>query len=143
MSNRLTIPDAQTRLDVEAIVRQLPPGALVIAGVETPVPEAVSEAIRTLLHDVAAGHSVHIRPNDGEVSPNEAAAMLGMSRGTVTRLMATGALPFRLVGTHRRIPTAAVLEHERRIAAFHEMVRLDQEMGLYDLPPMHEVERAP
>ena len=54
--------------------------------------------------------------------------------------MDEGVLPFRQVGSHRRIPAAAVvtLALEMRAkadAAMNELVKLSQEMGLYEMDP--------
>ena len=47
--------------------------------------------------------------DDAEVTPEDAARILGISRPLVRRLMDVGALPFRRVGAHRRIRLADVL----------------------------------
>jgi excisionase family DNA binding protein len=44
------------------------------------------------------GHEVVITHGLREVTPTEAAAMLGMSRAQVRKLMNEGKLPFRMVG---------------------------------------------
>jgi excisionase family DNA binding protein len=54
---------------------------------------------------------------DDELTPQEAAAELRMSRPTVIRLIDKGALPARMVGTHYRLPRAAVLAYRDRNAA--------------------------
>ena len=48
------------------------------------------------------GEKVAVLAEDREVSPNEAAAILGMSRPLVVHRMDVGDLPFRYVGKHRR-----------------------------------------
>jgi excisionase family DNA binding protein len=50
---------------------------------------------------------------------NEAAALLRVSRSTMKRLLATGAVPAFHVGTHVRVPTAGIEQYllERRIGA--------------------------
>lgn len=40
---------------------------------------------------------------EDEISPNEAARLLGMSRQTVTNLIGRGTLPYRKVGAHHRL----------------------------------------
>ncbi|MDA8033706.1 MAG: helix-turn-helix domain-containing protein [Actinomycetota bacterium] len=62
---------------------------------------------------------------DDEVTPAEASRILAVSRPMVLRWIANGELPDRLVGTHHRIPRAAVLELvERRAAAGRAVVAL-------------------
>jgi excisionase family DNA binding protein len=66
-----------------------------------------------------------------EVTPAEAAKLLGMSRPQVRKLIDEG----RLVGTHHRIPVAAInafldVESKRQHAAMAELVALQNELGL-------------
>lgn len=76
------------------------------------------------------------------MTPVQAAEFLNVSRGFVAKLMDEGKLPFHQVGSHRRIPGAAVAAYKaaqevRSRAAMAELVRLSQEMGGYDdEPPM-------
>jgi excisionase family DNA binding protein len=72
-----------------------------------------------------------------EVTPTEAAAMLGLSRPQVRELMERGALPFRMVGAHHRIRVADVerfheAERKRRRAAMSRLTELENELGLFE-----------
>ncbi|SER66479.1 helix-turn-helix domain-containing protein [Corynebacterium cystitidis] len=49
------------------------------------------------------GIGVDVLSSDAELTPNEAAHLLKVSRPHLLSFMDTGALPFRRVGTHRRI----------------------------------------
>jgi excisionase family DNA binding protein len=82
------------------------------------------------------------RPLPAEMTTTRAADFLDVSRPFVVKLVKRGELPCRVVGTHRRIPTAALLEYREKMfrrarQAADEMARLSQELGLYDLegPP--------
>ena len=50
----------------------------------------------------------------------EAATMLGMSRPTLMKLVDVGAVEHVRVGTHRRIPMRAIVEHQRQRQMEHE-----------------------
>ena len=70
-----------------------------------------------------------------EVSPTEAAAMMGMSRTQLHKLLADGTLPYRMVGTHHRIRLDAVnrwleIEDARQEKAMAELRALQNELGL-------------
>jgi excisionase family DNA binding protein len=83
----------------------------------------------------ANGQQVIVTRGLREVSPSEAAMMLGMSRPQVRKLLDEGVLSFRLVGTHHRIPAAEVqaflrAERERRRSAMADLVALQNELGL-------------
>ena len=59
------------------------------------------------------GDSVALVSEESELSPAEAARVLGVSRQYVDRLVATGVLPARRLpqSRYRRIPARAVLAH--------------------------------
>lgn len=85
------------------------------------------------------------KPLPAEMTTTQAADFLDVSRPFVIKLIKRGELPCRMVGTHRRIPTAALRSyHEKMLRraseAAAEMTRLSQEMGLLDLvgPPPKE-----
>ena len=80
----------------------------------------LGHALRAVLEDVAAGQAVVIlRPNQ-EVTPAEAAKVLGVTRQFVDRLCAEGVLAFRRLpaSRHRKILLSDVLavaaERDRR-----------------------------
>ena len=103
------------------------------------LPPHMAEVIRQVLVNLAAGRDVAVSERREEVTPNEAAEFLNVSRPYIVKLLDEGVLPFREVGTHKRIPYAdlAAYKHEQRArsrAAMTELVRLSQEMGLYDSP---------
>lgn len=50
----------------------------------------------------------------------EAAAMLGMSRPTLMKLVDAGEVEHVRVGTHRRIPMRAILKYQRQRQAVHQ-----------------------
>jgi len=67
----------------------------------------------------------------------EVAKLLNVSRPFVIKLLETGEIPFRKVGTHRRVRLVNVLEYRDRQdaianAALDNMVRQAEEHGLYD-----------
>ena len=54
------------------------------------------------------------------LTSTEAATMLGMSRPTLMKLVDAGAVEHVRVGTHRRIPMRAIVEHQRKRQMEHE-----------------------
>lgn len=68
-------------------------------------------------------------------STQEAADLLNVSRPTLIQMLDQGLIPYRKVGTHRRIPFVKAIEYKRkleseRLAALAELVAYDQEIGL-------------
>jgi len=84
---------------------------------------------------MASGNAVRLIPHHAELTTQEAAELLNVSRPYVVRLLDDGRMPFHKVGTHRRVLFKDVMaykaEHGRaRRAALKELSRLDQELGL-------------
>lgn len=81
-----------------------------------------------------------LRPLPKEMTTTQAAEFLDVSRPFIIKLTQRGELPFRKVGQHRRIPSAAVLAyrekmfHQARRAA-DEMAQLSQDAGLDEQEP--------
>jgi hypothetical protein len=71
-------------------------------------PEAASP-IEALLGHLSQGERVAVLTEDQELSPNDAASILGVSRPLVVHRMDSGDLPFRYVGKHRRATLRNVL----------------------------------
>ena len=81
------------------------------------VPASAAALIGTLLDHLYRGERVAVLSEDQEVTPNEAGAILGVSRPLVVHRMEIGDLPFRLVGKHRRTRLKDVLELKDRLDA--------------------------
>jgi hypothetical protein len=71
------------------------------------LPPEAALLIEALLGHLSQGERVAVLTEDQELSPNEAASILGISRPLVVHRMDVGDLPFRYVGKHRR----AMLKH--------------------------------
>ena len=104
-------------------------------GTELPLSEQVYELMRRLLIDLAQNRPVAIVPLDHELTPNQAADILNASRGTVLRLIETGDLPARMVGSHRRVRLEDLLAYKTKSDAAYEksmddLVAIEQELGL-------------
>lgn len=81
------------------------------------MPKEVLHILQTVCGRLAKTGDVLMLNKDAELSPEQAAKILGISRPMVYHRMDTGRLPFRPVGTHRRVLLDDVLklrEFERR-----------------------------
>ncbi|WP_321916658.1 helix-turn-helix domain-containing protein [Paraburkholderia sp. J11-2] len=87
------------------------------------------------LAEIGKGNAVSIIPIHAELTSQEAADVLNVSRPYLIQLLDKGEIPFRKVNTHRRIRYDDVMAYKNRVdadrrAALEELAALDQEMGL-------------
>ena len=75
------------------------------------MPRQALVLLRAALEHLAQGHAVTVTPYLEEVTPRQAAELLGVSRPYVMKLLHQGALGHRRVGAHHRIPLKQVIAH--------------------------------
>ena len=103
--------------------------------VEIQLPAIAVKLLVELLSQVGQGHSVTLVATHGEMTTQEAADLLGVSRPFLVGLLDTGAMPSRRVGSHRRVKTTDVMAYRessrrRRRVALDELAREAQELRL-------------
>jgi len=64
-----------------------------------------------IVHQLQAGNGVSVVPMHAELTTVEAAEMLNVSRPHLIKQLHLGALPFRMVGTHRRVRLVDLLAY--------------------------------
>jgi excisionase family DNA binding protein len=99
------------------------------------IPAAAFRLLVTILAEMASGNAVRLIPHHAELTTQEAAELLNVSRPYLVRLLDEERIPFHRIGTHRRVLFKDVMayraEHRRaRRSALDELTRLDQELGL-------------
>lgn len=87
------------------------------AGQTVSLPPDAAALIEALLGHLLEGDRVAVLTEDQELSPNDAASVLGVSRPLVVHRMEIGELPFRYVGKHRRAKLRDVLDLKSKIDA--------------------------
>ena len=80
---------------------------------EVAIPAPVVPALIAAVRLVAEGHAIDVLPADAEISAQEAADILKVSRPYLLNLVKKGVLPYRMVGAHHRIPMSAVIAYKR------------------------------
>lgn len=89
------------------------------AGVSHPVHLPVS-ALRLLvdvLTEIGKGNAVSVIPIHAELTTQEAADVLNVSRPFLVQLLERGEIPFHRTGTHRRVRYADVMAYKSQIDA--------------------------
>ncbi len=95
-------------------------------------------AVRLLLRgleELALGNAVTLIPVRAELTTQEAADMLDISRPSLIQLLDERKIEYRRVGTHRRVRFDSLMKHKReadaaRRAALAELAAYDQELGI-------------
>jgi excisionase family DNA binding protein len=90
--------------------------------VETVVPREAFELFLEVLGQLASGNAVTIVPVHAELTTQQAADLLNVSRPHLVQLLESGEIPFTKVGTHRRVRAADVMQLKARRDAAHEAV---------------------
>lgn len=85
-----------------------------------PVPARALELLVEILRQTAAGNAVAVLPIHQDLTTQEAADLMNVSRPFLIALVEKGELPCHKVGTHRRIPLAAVLALKSKADADRE-----------------------
>nr|WP_234306715.1 helix-turn-helix domain-containing protein [Streptomyces sp. NRRL F-2890] len=99
------------------------------------LPRPVAEMFASMLAALANGQGIQIMPVDAELTTQQAADMLNVSRPYLIGLLESGEIRFRLVGRHRRIRFADLHQYlreddARRKETADELMELDQDLGL-------------
>ncbi|MER6782621.1 MULTISPECIES: helix-turn-helix domain-containing protein [unclassified Streptomyces] len=99
------------------------------------LPREAVELLAGMLAHLGAGRGVSVVPADAELTTQQAADMLNVSRPFLVGLLNADEIEYRNVGTHRRIKASSLIEYkqqddQRRRAVADELTQLSQEMGL-------------
>lgn len=101
------------------------------------LPKTVFDLLRQLVGDLARGRAVSIVPVHAELTTQQAADLLNVSRPFLVKQLEAGKIPYRMVGTHRRIRMEELMAYRRqqgreRREALDELARVSQTLGLYE-----------
>jgi len=89
------------------------------------IPAAALRAFRLVVRRMADGEKLALLTHEEELSTQQAAELLSVSRPHLIKLLDRGEITCHKVGTHRRVATAAVLTYRaKRDAERHE--KLDE-----------------
>jgi excisionase family DNA binding protein len=113
------IDRARVRLDEEELI----------------LPRAALDLLRKLLAEMAQGNAVTIVAVHAELTTQEAADMLNVSRPYLIKLLTDEQIPYTMVGSHRRVRLDDLLafkasQDDRSRAALKELVEQAQDLNM-------------
>jgi len=81
------------------------------------IPLKALKLLKVIISNMAQGKSIALLPTDAEITTQQAAELLNVSRPHVIKLLEKGEIPFKKVGSHRRILLQDVLAYEAKFKA--------------------------
>jgi excisionase family DNA binding protein len=105
------------------------------AGRTLQIPSLAGQMLVRILEEMARGNSMALIPVHAELTTQEAAETLNISRPSLIQLLDEGKIEFRRVGTHRRVRFDALMAYKRQLesdrrAVLAELAAYDQELGI-------------
>lgn len=106
-------------------------------GSTTELPASLYSVLVRAAQELRSGRGISILPVGIELTTQQAADMINVSRPFLIRLLEAGQIPFHRVGTHRRVRLDDLLAYRRRRSAerraiFADLTSEAQELGIYD-----------
>jgi len=89
------------------------------------IPTKAFNLLKAVLRNMAAGNSIALFPTNSELSTQDAANILSISRPHLVKLLESGKIPFTKVGSHRRVQLKDVVAYENKIKK-QNRTKLDQ-----------------
>src|ERR1700675_792633 len=99
------------------------------------IPAPAVRMLVRILEEMARGNAVTLIPVHAELTTQEAADMLNISRPSLIQLLGEYKIEYRKAATHRRIKFESLMPYKRaadkeRRAALAELAAYDQEIGI-------------
>ena len=112
----MTTPFLPTLADTQAAQRQLEQ----LRNLPSAASPRLAELLEEVLGQLAAGRAVQVVALESEISTQQAAELLGVSRPYLVKLVEAGELPHRKVGPRRRLHLEDVLAYRTRLKQTRE-----------------------
>jgi excisionase family DNA binding protein len=105
------------------------------APVEIQIPTAALEMLLGILSNMALGKAITVIPVDAELTTQQAADILNVSRPYFVSLLESKQIPCRKVGTRRRVRFIDLMAYKKRIddarhETLDELAKLSQELDM-------------
>lgn len=115
-----TLAQASSRILASHLQQPRPYRTIKLMQDDTPgetvtIPTAAFDLLVEILAQMAQGNAVSIVPIKQELTTQEAADILNVSRPYLVGLLESGVIPYRKVGTRRRVLTQDLMDYKNRI----------------------------
>ena len=105
-------------------------------GEKQEIPSEVFKLLSYIVESLSAGKGVTVMPTNSQLTTQQAADHLGISRPTLVKLLELGEIPFTKVGRHRRVTLEDLIEYERtaqeqRSRTLQELTAEATSQGMY------------
>lgn len=124
---------------IEDLFDRREPWVLTLAGPNgeyVTLPDSLQQMVRQLVSVLSRGETVSIVPVHKDLTTQQSADLLNVSRQYLVRLLDRGDIPFHRVGTHRRVAFAELLTYKQhqdteRQRGMNELTRLSEDFRPY------------
>lgn len=104
-------------------------------GASRPIPDEIFRALEQVANAMANGNGVTVAPYGIQLTTQEAADFLGVSRPTLVKLLVSGEIAYELRGRHRRVTLRDIVDYQQRFrverrSALTELARAGQRSNL-------------
>jgi len=101
------------------------------------IPAVAYRLLVDILTQMSQGNAVTVIPIHAELTTQEAADLINVSRPFLIKQMESGEIPHHKVGSHRRVRFTDLMEYKKNIDAARskvltELVEESQKLGFYD-----------
>lgn len=131
---------AESRLTLGALAQTSGDFTFTVAGeggvtTQIRIPSSAMQLLFAALSEMACGNAVSLLPLNAELTTQQAAEILNVSRPYLVGLLEKGDMAYRKVGVQRRVLLREVIAYKTRTdidrrAALNELARLGQEIGV-------------
>ncbi|MBE9165646.1 helix-turn-helix domain-containing protein [Tychonema sp. LEGE 06208] len=106
-------------------------------GEEIAIPESVYSLLGQVVQAMTSGQAISIVRHNRELTTQEAANILNVSRPFLVKLLEKGEIPYIKVGSHRRIlfQDLIIYKEQRKVKRrqlLDQLIEMTEEAGLYE-----------